>query len=549
MDVYALLDQCERLLTLYGYETERDVGITSKGIVTADLTRETARTVPTSSSGKILYRADILAEKKDIERPYGRIIVSYNRTKRSASPTQVAHLAKVMEHAGAYMGILLSVNGASADASAHAANNNIRIFSTEDLETLIGKAAMEKPWWHNVNAWPVYFTYQEMIEKIRHDYEHFLHLQWSVSKIYTQELAYLPYWKIAYQVREKNPAGEDYFGSGMIGINAHSGMIDVWRDADPIQYRDYEGRLYQKGFQGDEVIDVFMKLSHGVVGKIRKPKDFPSGVRFGVYRPALEKNEAKVAGNQWIAYLFNTDPNNVLVTAMDLVYVPFYRFRLDHLPFIKNPWNKTVWFTTMISPLNTDTYNLWKLVGSFKEDIVFYMAEKYLVNMMGAKRYVKTMQWITYKIFCRLLYWDLRIIPSSNWIDVMFVLLFVVMVYGMLTFKSGLMLLVFLAFLFAFIGPGYAFMYVIRSYLKRYPVGSDSAKPKFEQPEILEKLAGKVRGRKAEDMHSKIASEKLDEMYKSGQLSELQKKRYESYLSEIADKQAKKAEKFAEEGD
>ena len=72
MDVYTLLDHCERLLTLYGYTTERDVGISSTGIVTADLSRETATSVPTSVSDKIIYRADILAEKSEIERPYGR---------------------------------------------------------------------------------------------------------------------------------------------------------------------------------------------------------------------------------------------------------------------------------------------------------------------------------------------------------------------------------------------------------------------------------------------------------------------------------------------
>jgi len=549
MDIYTLLEQCERLLALYGYETERDVGIAGREITLADLTRETPKGAPTKAADKIFYRADILAEKTEIERPYGRIIVMYNRTASPASPTHITQLAKVMEHAHAYLGLFLTVSGASPDAAQHAANNNIRIIGPEDMETLIGKAAVEKPWWQNVNALPVYFTYAEMVEKMHHEYEHFFHLQWSVSQFSIQELAYLPYWKISYQVRERNKAGEDYFNSGVMGINAHTGMFDVWRDTDPISFRPGYHRGYQRGFQGDDVVDTFLKLSHGVLGKITKPKDLPAAVRFGVYRPALEKNEARIAGIQWVSYLFNTEPGNVLVTGMDLVYVPFYRFRLHHLPFIKNPWNKDVWFTTMISPLNTDTYNLWKLINGFKEDIVFYMAEKYLVNLLGPKRYINVMKWITYKIFCRTLYWDLRIKPSYKWIDFTFVALFMVMVYGMLTFKTGIMLLVFLAFLFAFIGPGYAFMYVIRSYLKRYPVGAEPEKPKFEHPEILRALADKVRSRKSAEAHELLAAEELDAMYKKGYLSDAQRKMYEKYLTKKAKKQAEAAEKFAEEGD
>jgi Restriction endonuclease len=243
MDVYTLLEQCERLLALYGYETERDVGIAGRDITLADLTRETQKGAPTRTSDKIFYRADILAEKSEIERPYGRIVVMYNRTPHPASPTQITHLAKVMEHAQAYLGLFITVTGASPDAVSHASNNNVRIIGPDEMETLIGKSAIEKPWWQNVNALPTYFTYEEMVQKIEHEYEHYFHLQWSVSQMSIQELAYLPYWKIAYQVREKTKVGEDFFDSGVFGINAHTGMVDIWRDIDDIAAEALSGWL------------------------------------------------------------------------------------------------------------------------------------------------------------------------------------------------------------------------------------------------------------------------------------------------------------------
>ena len=95
--------------------------------------------------------------------------------------------------------------------------------------------------------------------------------------------------------------------------------------------------------------------------------------------------------------------------------------------------------------------------------------------------------------------------------------MFVLMVYGMLTFKTGLMLLLFLGFLFAFIGPGYAFLYVLRTYLEKYPVGNP-AKPTFEHPEIFAEDAKKLYALDTLEISEEEARLALEELYKEGLL-------------------------------
>ncbi len=544
MDIYRLLDLMERLLNLYGYETERDVGIVGGGANLTDLTQETAQGPgPAETREPLTYQVDILGEKRDIERPYGRVVVFYNRRDGPLEISDFTHAGTVLEAAMAYTGYYLTVTGAKEDAIAYAHNNGISIITPEKIEELIGKAMVDKPWWQSVNAYPIYLTYPEMIAKLKHTYQNWFHRNWKVSMIKAQELAYLPYWKCAYSIMQQE-VDEEYDiqefkqDSGMMAVNAYDGMMDQWWDYDPFK----DTMRHGKGLvtTGLSIIDEIITSFPATPGKIEKPKDMPKEARFEVYKPALEKYEAKIAATQWIAYIYNVDPKTVTIHSLELVYLPWWRFRIDHMPYIRRPWNKTEWFTVKISAINGDVFDLWRLVG-MQRNIVFYMAEKYLINLLGRRKMVRVMNWITYKVFCRFFFWYLGIKPSDNWIKVLFILLFSSMVYGMLVFKSGLMLLVFIGFLFLFIGPGYALLYVLQEYLEVYPWGTESKGNKIETPALFAKMAAKIPDSKtAEDGR---AAKNLESMKKAGHLTQSQQKRLQKYWNKMAAKDVKAVKK------
>lgn len=543
MEIYRLLDLMERLLTLYGYETERDVGVVGHGVALTDLTKETAAGPgPVEAREGITYQVDILGEKKDIERPYGRVVVFYNRRDGPLEISDFTHAGTVRDAAMAYTGYYLTVTGVKPDAITYAHNNGISIITPETIEELIGKAMVEKPWWQSVNAYPVYLTYPEMIKKLKHTYENWFHRNWKVAKVWNQELAYLPYWKCTYSILEQE-VDEEYDiqefkqRSGVMAVNAYDGMIDAWWDYDPFQdkLRHGGGLLATTLSVVGEIIDAFPATP----GKIQKPKDMPKETRFEVYKPALEKHEAKIAATQWISYIHDVDPKTATIHAIELVYLPWWRFRIDHMPYIRRPWNKTEWFTVKISPLNGDVFDLWKRTG-MRRNIVFYMAEKYLINLLGRRKMVQLMQFITYKIFCRFFYWYLGIKPSDKWISFLFVLLFSSMVYGMLVFKSGIMLLLFIGLLFLFIGPGYALLYVIQVYLEHYPWGAKGG-DRVETPFLYPKEAARIPDSRLAE-HGRMARD-LDAMKKAGHLTKAQQERLQEYWNRVAAKKVKTAVK------
>jgi len=551
MDIYQLIDLTERLLILYGYEVERDIGVEGKPAEVGDLSRETKEGMPTETMAPITYMADIFAEKKDIERPFGRIVVRYNRTQTTADVSDIAHTAKVKEAANAYMGIYLTTTGFSEDAKEHADSQQIRIFTPDDIERLIGKAMVTKPWWSSVKAYPVFLTYDEMLWKARHTFTNWFHRTWDVTKMPYQALNYMPYWKYSYSVVEKKSEYEAKTGlgkfaitTGTTGINAHNGLCDIWWDYDPIQLQELIGSKTHinvwPGYMGGEMYLELLWEPHVEFTTVEKPKDFPAGLRFEVYKPAIEKWEAKVAATHWISFFFNTDPKNVMISNLEMIYLPWWVYRVNHLPYIKNPWGEVEWFTMIISPHLTDVFNLWKL-REYRRNIVYLMAEKYLSNLFGSRRYIKMMNIITYKFINRLLFYDLHVRPSYRWIDLFFVVLFMSMVYGMLAFKTGLSLLVFIALLFIFIGPGYALLYVTRAYLMHYPWGTEQEGRMYSAPKVYKKVSKKLLKADFKKDEKRMALAKLEEMYVNGELGASQKKRFEKYWSRRAKKEIEKA--------
>lgn len=551
MDIYELRDLTERLLILYGYEVERDYGLEGQAAQVGDLTRETKDGMPSEKMPAITYMADIFAEKKDMERPFGRIVVRYNRTHNAAEVSDILHTAKVREAANAYMGIYLSITGLTQDAKDYADSNQIRIFTPEDIERLLGKAMAAKPWWTTMNAYPVYLTYDEMLAKARHIFINWFHRSWEVTKMPYQELGYMPYWKYSYSIIERAPESEAKVGlpkisviTGTTGINAHNGMCDIWWDYDPIQLQQLIGSKTHinvgPGYMAGELYLEYLWAPAGTtMTKISKPKDFPPGLRFQVYKPAIEKWEAKVAATHWISFFFNTDPKNIMISNLELLYLPWWIYRINHLPYIKNPWQEVEWFTMQISPHLTDVFNLWKL-KEYRRNIVYLMAEKYLVNLFGPKRYVKLMNFVTYKLINRALFFNLKVKPTYRWIDLFFVVMFMAMVYGMLAFKTGLSLLVFIGLLFIFIGPGYALLYVTRCYLMHYPWGTGEDARMYSAPQVYKKVAKKVMKKDFQETEQKKALARLEDMYVAGELEDTQKRRLQKYWSARAKKEIEK---------
>ncbi|MFH1786682.1 MAG: restriction endonuclease [archaeon] len=563
MDIQQLVDLTERLLILYGYEVERDVGISGATVTTADLTREIevgGKTIQTETEERapIIYKVDIFAEKKDLERPFGRIVVMYNRSNSKVNVSQITHLNTVRKVSDSYLGLMLSLTGIDDEAAEHAKQNNIEVFTPERIEQLIGKAMAQKPWWQSVNAYPVRFAYSDAVRKIKHTVIAWFQRSWDVSKVAWSELAYMPYWKFNYSVIEKDadgniaspkPLGTSFFNA--FAINAYDGMIDLWWDYDPIELmklantpenkkRGYENAV--RGFVPGDAYLQFVFAPFGTPGKVSKPKGMPPGVRFQVYKPAIEKWEAKVVATQWLSYFWDTDPKNIQISAIELCYFPWWRFRIENLPYIKNAWNEVEYINLQVSGLMLDVFNLYKNVP-LRKNIVFLMAEKYMVNLLGPKKYTKLMNRVTYNFLNRILYWKFGIRASYRWIDLLFFALFLGMVYGMLVFKTGIMLLVFIGLLFVFIGPGYAFLYLMRDYLMLYPWGKGSSGKKYGHPFVTKKEAILIGKKAAKEMEKVKALDELQTMYEAGELDAVSRRRFEAYMDKKAHTKLKDARK------
>jgi len=95
--------------------------------------------------------------------------------------------------------------------------------------------------------------------------------------------------------------------------------------------------LKQTYFEEEAVHNVEEMVSRT---KIKKPK-LPPGVHFEVYRPAMEKHEAKLAALQWISYVEGVKPEDIVVTGRELVYYPWWKFYYFYRPIVKNAWQDT----------------------------------------------------------------------------------------------------------------------------------------------------------------------------------------------------------------
>lgn len=504
MDVNTLLDFTEELLTMYGYEVRRNVGLVGNKIVTAPLEKETgtlSEELPKTHEKEIVYKVDLLAEKRDIERPFGRIIVNYKRASEPVTPSDVRMLQKLIEIGEAYSGLLLTVGGFTREAEEAAATlGTITIMTPDKIEGLLGKAMTKERWWFNAPAFPIYWDYEKVMWKLKWFFEKMMFQNFDCIWFFNKELAYEPYWKFSYHV---TPAPGKEIKDGFFAINALTGEIDTWVDIAPEMAVAMGKSLKSSYFEEEIIHNVEPMVSRT---KIKKPK-LPPGVHFEVYRPAMEKHEAKLAALQWISYVEGVKPEDVVITGRELIYHPWWKFYYFYRPIVKNAWQDTEKMPIKMTAVYGDIFNQWKNYG-LKRDIIYYYMEKSLLRLLGRDRYVNVMRRVTMGI--SVLWWNYHLVIKPIYIWAMLLLITAGTVYAFVTATIGLSIVLGILLVLIFMGPGYAFLYLLQDYLKRYPAKS------YPHPNITKKeYEEKVKPVEAAER----ALEKLERFEKEGKLS------------------------------
>ena|GEM_PF-2332767 len=529
MDVNTLLDFVEELLNMYGYHVRRNVGVVGGEIVTTPLEKErgTQKEVPkTKTEAGIVYKADILAEKTDIERPFGRIVVRYKRGKNPVDIGDVKHIKGVQDAAGAYSSLLLTTSGYTPDALDTAKSfGDVTIMTPEKVQVLLGKAMTKEKWWYNAPAYPVAWDYEKVKWKLQWWFEKMLFLNFDCIWFFNKELAYEPYWKFAYHIAPKKPGEKMH--EGYFALNAFTGEIDSWIDIEP-EIADTQN-LKQAYFEQEAIHTV--EMVHMVPRtKIQKPK-LPAGVNYVVYRPSMEKHEAKLAAVQWIAYVEGVDPDDVIITSRELIYYPWWKFFYFYRPIVKNAWQDTEWVGLKMSGVYGDIFNQWKL-WPFRRDIIYFYMERSLIKILGRDRYVRLMRRVTMGI--AFLWWNYHLIIKPSYIWGFLLLLTAGTIYAFITATWGLSILFGLMLIFIFMGPGYAFLYVLQDYLKRYPA------PSYPHPTLTKKAYEKDRKPAVE---ASLAIAELEEMEEAGKLTTKEKKTLDKIRAKKRKELVKKAKK------
>jgi len=470
MDVNTLLDFVEELLNMYGYETRRNVGIVGGKVTTAPLEKETGtlgEELPKTEEKEIVYKADILAEKRDIERPFGRIVVRYKRGSSPASAADVDQITIIKEQAEAHSALLLTVQGFTPDAAKSAIPSAVTIITPEKVQELLGKAMTRDKWWFNAPAYPITFDYEKVKWKLGWFFEKMLFINFDCIWFWNKELAYEPYWKFSYHIAPKEGTGGE-IKEGFFAINAYTGEIDTWVDIKP-ELAATVKNLSSKMWFDNEIIHLVESIQIAPRKKIEKPK-LPRDVKFLVYKPAMEKHEAKLAAIQWISYVERVNPDDVVITGRELIYHPWWKFFYFYRPVVKNAWMDTEYYGLKMTAIYGDIFNQWKHYAAFQRDIIYYYMERSLIKLFGRDRYVSFMRKVTLGVAT--LWWNYHLTLKPIYIWALLLLITAGAIYAFVTATTGLSIILGLLLGLIFMGPGYAFLYVLQDYLGRYPSAS-----------------------------------------------------------------------------
>ncbi|MDP7260643.1 MAG: restriction endonuclease [archaeon] len=509
MDVNTLLDFSDELLSMYGYVTRRSVGVRGGKILTSELAKETGRegeVIPAKEEAGVLYKVDILAEKKDIERPFGRVVVRYTRGTDPADAGDVNHINAVMKAAQGYSAILLSTTGFT-EAAKKAADSlgTVTLMGPKKLQQLLGKAMVKEQWWHNAPAFPVLWDYEKVRWKLKWFFEKMLFINFNTIWFMTKMLVYEPYWKFSYSV-----SSHGHMKEGTFAINAVTGELDLWRDIDPELWAEIKGSKKEAIFD-NEIIYQIESLHMAPRTKIKKPK-LPAGVHFEVLRPVMEKHEAKLAAMQWVSYVEDVKPEDVVITSRELIYAPWLNLLYFYIPILKNAWEDTEFYGIKMTAVFGDIFNQWKNYH-FKRDIIYYYMEKSLLRLLGRDRYVSFMRKVTYGIAS--MWWNYELVIKPGYIWGMLMLVTAGTMYAFITASWGLGVVLGLLMIMIFLGPGYAFLYLIQDYLRKYP------DPAYPHPKMTKKRYDRI----LKPIHdAKDAMRSLEILDEEGKLTKREKK-------------------------
>ncbi len=529
MDVNTLLDFAEELLNMYGYETRRNVGLAGNRIITAALEKETgtlSEELPKTKEKEIVYKIDLLAEKRDIERPFGRIIVNYKRANEPVTPADVRLIQKLIEIGEAYSGMILTVSGFTKEAEDAAVTlGTITIMTPEKIERMMGKAMTKERWWFNAPAYPIRWDYDLVMWKLKWFFEKILFQSFDCIWFSNKELAYEPYWKMSYHIAPKKKGEE--IKEGFFAINALTGEIDTWVDIKPeLAVGVIPGRTLKEMYFQEEIIHNVEEMVSRT--KIKKPK-MPPGVHFEVYRPVMEKHEAKLAALQWISYVEGVNPEDIVVTGRELVYHPWWKFYYFYRPIVKNAWQDTEKTSLKMTAVYGDIFNQWKNYA-LKRDIIYYYMEKSLLKLLGRDRYVNLMRRVTMGI--SVLWWNYHLVLKPIYIWALLLLITAGTVYAFITATVGLSIVLGILLVLIFMGPGYAFLYLLQDYLKRYP------EPWYPHPNLTKK----EYERKVKPVEEASAAiEKLEKLEEAGKLGKKEIKELEAIRAKKVKELVKKA--------
>ncbi|MFH1424608.1 MAG: restriction endonuclease [archaeon] len=534
MDVNTLLDFVEELLNMYGYETRRNVGIKGHEIHTTPLERETGtldehKKMPVKHEPGIAYKVDILAEKKDIERPFGRLIVRYKRGQGPVTRQDVEHLGHIKEYADAHSAILLTTTGFDHEAEHASHFMHVTLMTPEKIQSLLGKAMVKDKWWFNAPAYPVKWDYEKVKWKLKWFFEKIMMINFDCIWFWNKELAYEPHWKFSYHIAPK--VKSEGMKEGYFSINAHTGEIDTWIDQVPeVAAGGDSGTTLKDAWFGREAVHTVEAIHMVSRTKIKKPK-LPKGVNFVVFKPSMEKHEAKLAAIQWISYVENVLPEDVVITSRELVYYPWWKFFYFYRPIVKNSWQDTEYFGIKMSGVYGDIFNQYRAY-SMKRDVIYYYMEKSLIKMLGRDRYVKMMRKVTLGI--SVLWWNYHLVIKPNYIWAFLLLLTGGTIYAFITASFGLSIVLGILLALIFMGPGYAFLYILQDYLKRYPVAS------YQHPVLTKKKYEKLTKPVVE---ANIAFAQLEKLEIEDKLNSKEKKALEKIRNKRTKGLVKKVKK------
>jgi len=555
MDIQQMRDLAEELLNLYGYEVYRNVGVVGGEITTAELMQDPIY-VPKQKKEGIIHRVDILGEKKDIERPFGRICVMYKRGTEDVTPADIYHLSHIMKQADAYYGMFLTTGGISKEAKIASVNNKVEIITQDRLEKLIGKVTMEQPWWQGYPAFEPQVDYKQSLYYFKYQFEKLMHMNWDVLMVCHHQFTWTPYWKFTYYIdfqKEEKPREHLEQYQGFSAINAFTGEMDfVLYYAPPLAKRMRGVDYVMK----HEIINRTFRDYRSKIGKVHKPKWIPKNVDFNVLTPALLKHEAKLSAQQHIAKWYDVSPENVIITGRELIYLPVWRIMMFNRPIIKNIHMDTEHFAAYASAVDGESLLFYFLTGSIQplargfgkkggtgtqveagsclvRPLLYPYFERILFTLFGVVNYANVMRRLTWGAVR--LYWSFNV-RIQRWM----LKLAWLGIEAMLWIMTRALALDLFGTIFAFailnilILPLHSIVYVWHDALRLYPHKT------YPHPDISKKDIESVRKKRATQDEGEKAYEKLLSLKKEGKLSGKQDKDIGKIRGKIADKYLKR---------